>query len=106
MKTVTLKISDIKYLQEGIIFQSLIANKLCNSSSLYRSPSQTTYIFDQLADNQLANHNPSLIIVLGNLNLKSENWHKHSKASCKGAKIDALVPQFDYSKLLKSLLML
>ena len=44
-------ILDIKYLQECIVFQVLIANKLCNFLSLYRSPSQPTDIFHQFADN-------------------------------------------------------
>ena len=69
------KILDIKYLQECIVFQVLIANKLCNFFSLYRSPSQPTNIFDQFADNleltldELANHNPFLIVVLENRKL-------------------------------------
>ena len=43
-------ILDIKYLQECIVFQVLIANKLCNFIFLYRSPSQPTDIFHQFAD--------------------------------------------------------
>ena len=41
-QSLALKILDIKYLQECIVFQVLIANKLCNFISLYRSPSQPT----------------------------------------------------------------
>ena len=74
------KILDIQYLQECIVFQVLIGNKLCNFISLYQSPSQTTDIFDQFVDNlgltldKLASHSPFLIVVLGDFNLKSENW--------------------------------
>ena len=50
-KSLPLKILDIKYLQECFVFHVLIGNKLCNFISLYRSPSQTTDIFDQFADN-------------------------------------------------------
>ena len=49
--SLALKILDIKYLQECIVFQVLVSNKLCNFISLYRSPSQTNDIFDQFADN-------------------------------------------------------
>ena len=42
-QSLALKISDIKYLQECIVFQVLIANKLSNFISLYRSPSQIMY---------------------------------------------------------------
>ena len=74
-----LKILDIKYLQECIVFQVLIANKLCNFISLYRSPSQPANIFDRFADNlelildEVANHNLFLIVLLGDFNAKSEN---------------------------------
>ena len=96
-----MKILDIKYLQECIVFQILLANKLCNFISLYRSPSQPTDIFDQFADNlkltlnEVANHNPFLIVVLGDFNIKSENNYKHDKTSYEGAKIDALTSQFE-----------
>ena len=102
-----MKILDIKYLQECIVFQVLIANKLCNFISLYRSPSQPTDIFDQFADNleltldEVANHNPFLIVVLGDFNVKSENWYKHDKRSREGAKIDSLTTQFGLQKIIK-----
>ena len=84
-QSLALKILDIKYLQECIVFQVLITNKLCNFISLYRSRSQPTDIFDHFADNlestldEVANQNPFLIVVLGNFNVKSENWYKHDK---------------------------
>ena len=86
-QSLVLEILDIKYLQECIVFQTLLANNLCNFISLYRSPSQPTDIFDQFADNleltldQLANHNLFLIVVLGDFNVKAENWYKHDKTS-------------------------
>ena len=79
-----MKILDIKYLQECIVLLVLIANKLRNFISLYRSLSQPTNIFDQFADNleltldEVADHNPFLIdllliVILGDFNIKSEN---------------------------------
>ena len=70
-QSLALKILDIKYLEECIVFQVLIANKLCNFIPLHRSTSQPTDIFDQFAVNlkltldEVANHNPFLIVVLG-----------------------------------------
>ena len=78
-KPFTLKILDIKYLQEGIIVQVLIENNLCNFISVYRSPSQPTDSFDEIVDSleltldEVAYHKPFLIPVLGNFNVKSEN---------------------------------
>ena len=99
-KLLALKILDIEFLQEYIVLQVLIANKLCNSISLYRSPSQPTDIFDEFADNleltldEVANHNSFLIVVLNDLNVKSENWYKYNKTSQEGAKIYRLNAQF------------
>ena len=104
---IALKILDIKYLQECIVFQILLANKLCNFISLYRSPSQPTDIFDQFADNlkltldEVANHNSFLIVVLGDINIKSENNYKHDKMSYEEAKIDALTSQFGLQQIVK-----
>ena len=87
--------------------QILIANKLCNFISLYRSPSQPTDIFDQFADSleltldEVANHNSFLIFVLGDFNVKLENWYKHAKMSYKGAKIDALTTQLGWQQIIK-----
>ena len=75
-QSLALKILDVKYLHECIVFQVLIRNKLCNFISLCQSPSQPTDIFDQFADNleltldEVANHNPFLIVVLGDFNAK------------------------------------
>ena len=78
-----MRILDIKYLQESIVFQVLTANKLCNWISLYRSPSQPTDIFDQFGDN--------LELTLGEV---GENWYTHDKMSYKETKTDTLTAQF------------
>ena len=49
----------------------------------------------------MANHNPFLIVVLGDFNVKSENWYKHDKTSYEGAKIDALITQFGLQQIIK-----
>ena len=78
--SLVLKILHIKCFQECIVFQVLIWKKLSNFISLYQSPSQTNHVFDQFSDNleltldEVANRNPFLIVVLGDFNLKSENW--------------------------------
>ena len=83
---------DIKYLQERIVFQVLIANKLCNWISLYRSPSQPTDIFDQFADNleltldEVGNHNPFLIVLLGDFNVIQKTGTHMTKCRIKELK--------------------
>ena len=106
-QSLTLKILDINYLQECIVFQVLIVNKLCNFIYFYRSPSQPTDIFNQFPDNleltldELANHNPFLAVVLDDFNVKLENWYKHDKTSYEGAKIDALTSKFRLQQIIK-----
>ena len=102
-----MKILDIKYLKECIVFLVLIANKLCNFISFYRSPSQPNDIFDQFADNlelsldEVANHNPFFIVVLADFNVKWENCYKHDKTLYEGAKMDALTTQFGLQQIIK-----
>ena len=106
-QSLALKILDIKYLQECVVFQVLIANKLCNFNSLSRSPSQPTNIFYRSVDNleltldEVANHNPFLIPVSGDFNVKSEISYKYYKTSYEGAKIDALTAQFGLQQIVK-----
>ena len=86
-KLLALKILDIKFRQEYIVLQVLIANKLCNLISLYRSPSQPTDIFEEFAENleltldEVAIHNSFLMVVLNDLNVKSGNWYKYDNMS-------------------------
>ena len=105
--SLALKILDIKYLQVCIVFQVLIADKPCNFISSYRSSSQPTDIFDEFTDNielpldEVANHNLFLVVVLGDFNVKSENWYKQDKTSYKGAKIDTLTTQLGLQQIVK-----
>ena len=84
-----MKILDIKYLQECIVFKVLIKNKLSNFISFYWPPSQPTDIFDQFEDNlelspdEVGDHNSFLIDFLGDFHVKSENWYKHEKPHTK-----------------------
>ena len=57
------KILDTTYLEECIVFQVSVRNKLFHFISLYQSPSQTTDLFEHFADNleftldEVASHN-------------------------------------------------
>ena len=46
-----LKLIDVNYLSESILFELQIGSKICNFISLYRSPSQTADNFDSFLDN-------------------------------------------------------
>ena len=49
----------------------------------------------------MAKHNPFLIVLLRDFNVKSENWYKHDKTSYERAKIDALTTQFGLQQIIK-----
>ena len=72
-----LKILNIHYLQKSISFELQVGSKICKCVSLYRSPSQTSDDFEKFTDNveltleNLAESNSDLIVVLGDLNIKS-----------------------------------
>ena len=78
-----LKVIDIQFLNECINFKIRIGEKLCSFLCLYRSPSQTRYIFETFADNfeltldTIVNKNPFLNVALGDFNAKTTNWYKN-----------------------------
>ena len=51
----------------------------------------------------MTNYNPFLIVVLGDFNVKSENWYKHDKTLYEGAKIDAITIQIGLQQTIKEL---
>ena len=71
-----LKVTGIRLLEECIVFDLIISNKLCSFVALYRSPSQSQDDFATFSDNfemtlDLASKkNPFLIVVLGDFNAK------------------------------------
>ena len=60
-------------------FEIRIGGILCSFLCLYRSPSQTWYIFETFADNfeltldTIVNKNPFLTVALGDFNAKTNN---------------------------------
>ena len=71
-----LKILDIFYLQECIVFELKIGNKFCKIVSLYRSPNQSQDEFETFTNNlelildKIFETNPFLVIALGDFNTK------------------------------------
>ena len=102
-----MRLIDVHYLQECLIFEILIGRKSCNFISLYRSPSQSSDSFEEFADNlqlsldKISNQNPFLTVVLGDFNTKPSNWYKHDKTTYEGSKINAVTSQFGIQQLIK-----
>ena len=70
-----------------------MCSKICKFVSLYWSPSETSDDFEKFTDNleltlgNVAESNSDWIVVLGDLNIKSKNWHINDKTATKSAKI-------------------
>ena len=94
-------------------FLSDILSKICKFGSkirkfvsLYRSPSQTSDDFEKFTDNfeltldTLAESNSDLVVVLGDLNIKSKNWYINDKTTTEGAKIKFVTSQFGLHQII------
>ena len=108
-KNVPLKLIDINYLSESILFELQIASKICNFISLYRSPSQTADNFDSsLADLKLnldamTENNPSLVAAVGDFNARSSSWCISGKSNYEGTKINCLTSEYDLKQVINEL---
>ena len=88
--SLALRLINVHYLQECLIFKILIGGKSCNFISLYRSPSQSSDSFEEFADNlqlsldKISNQNPFLTVVLVYFHIKSSvgisKIKQHTKA--------------------------
>ena len=88
-----LKLININYLSEIILFELQIGSKICIFCSLYRSPSQTADSFDLFLDDlksnldAMADNNPFLVVVIDDFNARSTSWYINDKSNYEGAKI-------------------
>ena len=60
-------------------------------------------MFLKLVDNldMIANKNPYLIVIHGDFNAKSSNWHKHDKTRNEGSKVEVIMSQFGLRQLIQ-----
>ena len=89
----------ISVLQECINLEITIDSKLCNLNCLFRSPSQNVRIWDILKNFYLhlefiLNENPNLIVVLGGVNAKSQNWYQGDKTIASGSKLEIMTSHY------------
>ena len=83
-----------------------IDNKRCRFICLYCSPNQTNDQFYKFLDNMELNleyamqTNPSLLVVLGDLNAKSKNWYNEDNTTYEGENIESSLSQFGLTQLI------
>ena len=79
----SLRIIDINYLNECVMFELMVGEKLCNFIALYRSPSQSQDLFESFKENLELNpesavqNNPFPVVLLDDFNVKSSYWCKN-----------------------------
>ena len=72
-----MRVLNVQYLQECINFEMKIGDKVSNSISLYRSPSQTLDDFETFSKSfklnleNIVHRNPFPVVVIGDFNAKS-----------------------------------
>ena len=102
-----IKVSNVTLLNESLLFELKIGNKLCSFLTLYRSPSQSNEQFNEFLENfelsldNMATNNPFLMTVIGDFNAKSKNWCSTDNASTEGTEIEILTSHYGLSQLIK-----
>ena len=102
-----LRVFSIQYLQECVNFELNIGGKICNFIFLYRSRSQAQDEFEKFVDNlelnleTLCQDNPFLIVLIGDLNVKSKNCYSHDNFSHEGNGIENVTAQFGLQQIIK-----
>ena len=100
-----LKLRDVNYLRESILFELQIGSKICNFISLCRSRSQTAANFDSFLDNlklnldAMTDNNLFLVVAIGDFNARSSSWCINDKSNYDGSKIDCLATGYDLKQV-------
>ena len=102
-----LRYLSIHYLQACINFELKIDHKSCNFISLYRSPSQSLDEFEKFCENLernlngLLQNNLFLVVVVGDFNVKSNNWYCCDKSSLEGDTFDTITKQYGLHQIIR-----
>ena len=95
-----LRVLDIQYFHECFNIELKTGNKLCYIIALYRSLSQSQGEFEKLSEklelnlDSLVQNNPFLLVLIGDVNVKSKNWYKNDKCSFEGNIMKNVTLQF------------
>ena len=101
-----LKVTDVRLLEECIVFDLIISNKLCSFVALYRSPSQSQDDFATFSDNLemtldfVSKKNPFLLVVLGDFNGKLSQWHDKDTSTPEGISVESITSQFGLHQII------
>ena len=89
-----LRVININYLNECIVLDIKLGDKICSFVVLYRSPSQSSDEFECFSKNleltldRVMRNTPYMMVLLGDFNTKCTNWYKHDKTNFEGIAIE------------------
>ena len=97
-----LKILDIFYLQECIVFELKIGNKFCKTAKPNQSQEELeTFTSNlELMLDKIFETNLFLVIVLGDFNAKFSHWYQIDKTTTEGSKIARLTSQHGLKQII------
>ena len=101
-----LKLTGVHLLDECIVFDLIISNKLCSFVALYRAPSQSQEDFATFSVNfemtldLLSKKNPFLLVVLGDFNVKLSQWHDKVSSTSEGISVENITSQFGLHQII------
>ena len=94
-----LRVININYLNECIVFDIKLGDKICSFVVLYRSPSQSSDEFESFSKNleltldRVMQNTPYMMVLLGDFNAKCINWYKHDKTNFEGIALESISSQ-------------
>ena len=95
----TLRVININYLNESIVFDIKLGHKICSFVVLYWSPSQSSDEFESFSKNlelildRVMKNTPYMMVLLSDFNAKCTNWYKHDKTNFEGIAIENISSQ-------------
>ena len=93
-----MRVININYLNDCIVFDIELGDNICSFVVLYRSPSQSSDEFESFSKNleltlDRVMQNTPYTMVLGDFNAKCSNWYRHDKTNFEGMAIDNISSQ-------------
>ena len=102
----SLKVLNMKHLQECLNIEFSIGKKICRLISLYRSLSRNHEEFNTFLDNLESNletvsfSNPFLTILIGDFNAKCASWYSKDNSTTESSKLRLLTSQFGLNQII------
>ena len=88
-----MRVVNINYLNECIVFDIKVGCTICSFVVLYRSPTQSSDEFESFSKNleltldRVIQNTPYMMVLLGDFNSKCTNWYKYDKTNFEGIAI-------------------